>query len=285
MSWSGLARALNHLTHHLTDPAAEYMVKMDADVIIVQSETIRALIEALEADRVAQIAVPTVEKAIAAKQRRSMIDSFSLFASRVSKPSGRVPLSGALYCGRGPALRSIWQVEGPQGLDTGTDVHVRDMLVTDQFRYHPSKPWREDVVIRVPTVTVLFEAYSGVRQNAYHQKRRVISNVCRSILHQHLREVNDPRGGSEVIREMNETDPDWFRKLVESKMSTDSWWVLPRRCIEWNRLKRLRNLTWAQLLTRLPAALVMECCDCWASVSANRDMRQRKYASIWRMGR
>lgn len=282
--WSGLARALNHLTHHMTDPQVEYMVKMDADVTIAERHTIRALIEALEDNRVAQIAVPLVKKHFAREPRVSLIDRFSLFASRFNKRQ-TVSLSGALYCGRASALRSVWQVAGPQGLDTGTDVHVRDMLVTDQFRYHPSRPWREDLVIRVPNVTVYFEAYSGLAQILYHQKRRVISNVCRSILHQFLRERNDPRGGSELIRELNESDSEWFVKLVESRLRHGSRWVLPRRRVEWNRLRRLRSKSPLMQVLLLPAAVVMECCDFWAVCSANSEMREGTYSSIWRVGR
>jgi len=283
--WSGLARALNYVTHRMTDPQSAYMVKMDADVEIVERHAIRALIEALEANRTAQIATPRVEKHFVAKQRMSLVDRFSLFASRFNRTTTRISLSGALYCGRTSALRSVWQVEGPQGLDTGTDVHVRDMLVTDQFRYQPSRPWREDVVIRVPSVTVYFEAYTGLAQILYHQKRRVISNVCRSILHRFLRERNDPRGGSELIRELNESDPDWFSRLVESRLRTGSRWVLPRRRVEWSRVRRLGGHSWIKRVVLLPAALAMECCDLWAVSAANRDMRRRTYASIWRVGR
>lgn len=282
--WSGLARALNYLTHQMTDPQAEYMVKMDADVTIADRHTIRALLDALEENHVAQIAVPLVKKQLVLKTRVSLVDRFSLFASRFSKREN-VSLSGALYCGRASALRSVWQVEGPQGLDTGTDVHVRDMLVTDQFRYHPARPWREDIVIRVPNVTVYFQAYAGLKQIMYHQKRRVIANVCRSILHQFLRERNDPRGGSELIRELNESDSQWFVKRVESRLREGSRWVLPRRRFEWNRLRRLRSKPPLKQFVLLPAALLMECCDFWAACLANSDMKKGTYSSIWRVGR
>lgn len=282
--WSGLARALNYVTHQLTDPQVSYMVKMDADVTIAEPNTIRSLIEALEDNQVAQIAVPIVTKHLAIKSRLSLVDRFSLLASRFSK-RGTVSLSGALYCGRASALKTVWQVEGPQGLDTGTDVHVRDMLVTDQFRYHPTRPWREDLVIRVPGVTVYFEAYSGLRQSIYHQKRRVIANVCRSVLHQFLRERNDPRGGSELIRELNESNPGWFAELVESRLNRGSRWVLPRNRCQWNRLRQLKSKPVIQQLMLLPAVLVMECCDIWAAYSANKEMKNGTYASIWRVGR
>ncbi len=280
--WGGLARALNVLTHELTDPLADFIFKMDCDVTIEGSGAMRELILALERDPVAQIAVPISLKHIIKSRKKSAVDQFSIAASKTFKPE-HIPLSGALYCGRGPALRSVWQVQGPRGSDVGTDVHVRDMLVTDQWRKRVK--WREDLVIRVPTATVYFLTYTRVLDMLYHQKRLAIASVNRMFLHAYLTDNVPQEGASELIRANNSRDPDWFIKEVGARLNTDSWWVLPRAIFEWNRLRILGRRTGFSRIIFLPVALAGEVIDFYAVLAANSAFKKRVEGEVWRRDR
>lgn len=280
--WGGLARALNVLTHELSDPTADYMFKMDCDVLIEEPNALRELISALLKDPVAQVAVPISLKHIVKTARKSPVDTFSMAASDTFKPEN-IPLSGALYCGRGPALRSVWQVEGPRGSDVGTDVHVRDMLVTDQWRNRVK--WREDLVIRVHTATVYFLTYTKVLDMLYHQKRLAIAEVNRMMLHSYLTDNVKPDGASELIRRNNAANPNWFREVVDERLKKGQWWVLPRTMFQWNRLRSLKRLGTAGKLLRLPIALIGEAIDLYAVLAANHAFKKRVEGAVWRRDR
>lgn len=280
--WGGLARALNVLTHELSDSSADYMFKMDCDVLIEEPNALRELISALLRDPIAQVAVPVSLKHIAKTSKKSPIDTFSMAASDTFKPEN-IPLSGALYCGRKLALRSVWQVEGPRGSDVGTDVHVRDMLVTDQWRSRAK--WREDLVIRVPTATVYFLTYTKVLDMLYHQKRLAIAEVNRMMLHSYLSENVKPDGASELIRHNNAQNPDWFREVVDARLKKGQWWVLPRTMFQWNRLRSLKRLNGLNRLLRLPIALTGEVIDLYAVLAANHAFKKRVEGAVWRRDR
>jgi hypothetical protein len=157
------------------------------------------------------------------------------------------------------------------------------MLVTNQFRQR--KKWREDLVIRVHGSTVRFQAYDTVADMLYHQKRRVMTNVNRSILHAFLRDNVGDRGAGQLIRELNENDPEWFSKLFKQSIEGKGWWVLPRPISQWTRLVRLKDYSWRTWWYRLPVAIFCECIDLYAALVANRDMRKGRYHNIWRRGR
>lgn len=280
--WGGLARALNVLTHELSDASADYMFKMDCDVSIEESHAMRELILALLDDTVAQVAVPISLKHIARSAKKSPVDRFSIAASNTFKPEN-IPLSGALYCGRGPALRSVWQVEGPRGSDVGTDVHVRDMLVTDQWRKRVK--WREDLVIRVPAATVYFLTYTKILDMLYHQKRLAIAETNRMMLHSYLTEHVKSDGASDLIRANNAKNPNWFRDVVDAQLRRGAWWVLPRALFQWNRLRMLKRLSMAGRILRFPVAFVGEVVDLYAMLAANNAFKKRIEGTIWRRDR
>jgi glycosyltransferase involved in cell wall biosynthesis len=281
--WGGKARAMNVLTHELSDPQAHYLISMDADVEIIEPYAVRALLTCLQQDRNACIAVPVCRKHVEIKRNPTMIDRFSVAASSLAMPGDRVPLSGALYCGRGDALRQMWQPIGPRGADVGTDVFVRDMVVTDQWRKRDR--WQDELILRVPDATVVFEAYAGVREMLFHQKRRAISNVNRLILHDFLSQHVDERGASDLIKRMNELDGDWFRNEIETRLRVKRWWVLPRPLLQWSRIARLGGRGLLQQLTQLPVAIVAEIIDLYASLAANREFKAGTYSHVWRMDR
>ena len=213
------------------------------------------------------------------KDRKSIVDRFSLKATKFSEPKDYVPLAGALYCGRASTLRKIWE---PNEL-RGTDVFVRDMVVTDNWRTPKNR--QDERIILVPNATALFETYTSIGDMLYHQKRRVIALVTRRILHDFLtREVGEEYAG-DLIRRLNEQNPGWYVKLIRANLRTDQWWVLPLPIFQFNRFKKLKGLSKSKWLLAFSVAVPAEIIDIYAALSANRTFKKQLEVEIWRRSR
>jgi len=103
----GKARTWNTYVHDLSDPAADFLILMDADIIFDTQDVLEQLLRRLVADPAAQVATDTPLKLFAGDpSKMSVSDRASLAASEQKSKSG--VLCGQLYCARAEALRSIW---------------------------------------------------------------------------------------------------------------------------------------------------------------------------------
>lgn len=276
----GLAWAINQITHELSDPHADYLLKMDCDVELVEPHVLRSLVDALEANPAAEVACPRCLKHIEVKPRKSLVDRVSIFATGLSKAGAWwVSVAGALYCGRASTLRTIWEPIGMKG----TDVYVRDMVVTGNWRYPKAR--RDERIIRVEHATVLFDAYTALLDMLYHQRRRVIGNVHRDLLHRYFDVHVGVQNASELVRSLNEQDPGWYPKMIQAGLRQGRWWVLPRPWLQWRRLGQLKLSTGVLRWWKLPLVLALEAVDAIAALQANGDFKRQTEQQVWRTGR
>jgi len=273
----GLAWSINTITHELSDPDADYLIKMDSDIEIVERDVIHKLIRALEHDPKAEISRPRCLKHVTAKKHPTLVDRLSLLATRnKGTPLNYVPLSGALYCGRATTLRTIWEPIGARG----TDVHVRDMVVTGNWRYPNDR--RDERIVLVEDATALFRAYTSVADILYHRTRATIANVSRSIFHNFLREHDGPEDAGELVRRLNKEDPDWYPRLIQSRLRTDRWWVLPPGTIRWQHVRSALASPSVKRLLLLPLLIALDLIEIYAAWQANRAFKKQRELDIWR---
>lgn len=276
----GLAWAINKITHELSDPTADYLVKLDCDVTFDAPNVLSALVHALEQDAQAQASRPILKKHIAKKGRRSLVDRFSMFASGYkSENRWWVDLSGPCYCGRAKILREIWE---PIGL-RGTDVFVRDMIVTSNWR-HP-KDRQDERIILVPDVSAHFVTYSTIRSMLYHQTRHQMALVMRDVLHGFLDEAVGPAGAGELISQLNENNSNWFHELLHSRLRHNHWWVIPRQAFPWNRVRSLFRNNRGRVVTRLFPVFLMDLVESYCRIRANILFKKRREGHVWRLDR
>lgn len=273
----GLARSINKITHELSDPDADYLIKMDCDIEIVEPDVIRKLVARLVDDPKAAIASPSCVKHTAYKSRKTVVNRLSLLATHLQKDAmWYVPVVGAMYCGRASVLRSIWEPIGARG----TDGYVRDMVVTENWRYPRER--RDFRIVLADNATVVFDAYEGIGRIVYHRTRAVIGEVSRMILHEFFHEqVGDEDAGQLVLR-LNQEDPDWYQELIQSRLGHGRWWVLPCPMFRWNRLRALKRCWTVRKIPMVPVAVLLELVDAIAVWRANHAFKTRAERTIWR---
>jgi glycosyltransferase involved in cell wall biosynthesis len=269
----GKGNAWNEFIHRFADQQADVVIMLDADVELLGSETLENMVEALVTNTHAHVATPARVKHIASKPRKSLYDRISLGASEIGQ-SRPAMLAGCLYCARANVLRRIWL---PAGL-VGEDAFLCAMLVTDLFTHHTD----HERVVRAPNAAVRFESYTKLRDVFYNLRRRAITRGINAMMYTYLWENVGkvaPDAGS-LIKQRNDDDPDWFRKLVRQNVKNGSWWIMPKGVLG-VRLMSLGNLRWSRRLALLPTALIASAADLIVHVSANRAIREGRIRGIW----
>lgn len=207
---AGKANAWNRFVHEYSDPGADVLVCMDADIRLPEKNTISLLLQALDDNPGALAAVDEPVKSFALKKRKNIRQQLSVAASGLSA-SGPPKLCGQLYAARAKALKDIILPE-PLLVEDG---FIKAMLTTEGF----SRPERHDALVRAGGAYHLFEAETRLIDIFRHEKRIIMGTVCNLILFEYLRQnVVSPGDTARLISRNNLEDQDWLRKLIAEKM-------------------------------------------------------------------
>lgn len=269
----GKANAWNVFIHEASDPAAEFIFMMDADIQIVHPDTLVNMLNALRGDEHAYASAPLPLKHTAFKKKRSLMDRLSLAMSGMAHSGPRVPLPGCLYCARASVLRDLYL---PTGI-IAEDSFLKIQLYNSGFR--EAEDYRR--VIRAPDATLSFETYTALGDALYHQKRRAIARVCERILYEHLRKAVGPEGASPLIRQCNAENPNWLHDLIYEHLRMDRWWVLPPGMGR-PRFAPLKRLPWWKAMLFAPVAAAAHVIDLHAMWRANRAFKNHTALKVWR---
>lgn len=269
---AGKVNAWNLFVHRFSHPDADYVFLMDADIRFEQRDTLKNMVSALERDAHAAVAVDLPRKHIAAKRRKSLLDRLSLAVSGQTQAAPG-QLTGQLYCARGPALR---RVHMPPGLLV-EDGFLKQMICTDQLR----KPCDNSLIVRAPDASHMFEAYTGVKDVFFNQRRQQIGHAVYTYLRDYLVGRVGEKDAGEIIAENNARDPDWFRALIRERMQRSGRWVMypGAFAVRW---RRLRNLSPLKKVLHLPVALAAFLLDVPVLLAANRKLKSGQLAGVWK---
>ena len=169
---SGKSNAWNLYVHEFSDPAADYLFLMDADIKFLEPHTLRHMIEILEATPSAWVSVDTPVKDVEIKEKKNLLERLSV---SVSKGGSGVAICGQLYCGRASVLRGIWM---PPGLPV-EDGFLAAMIVTDRFT---SKEVFERIV-RAEAASHVFEAYTNPITLLRHEQRIIVGSTINAFIY------------------------------------------------------------------------------------------------------
>jgi glycosyltransferase involved in cell wall biosynthesis len=266
----GKSNAWNVLVHELADPAADYLVIMDADIWFLDRGCLSTLVRALRDRPEAHVAVDLPIKDVALSPTPSLLDRLSAARSKLWL-NGPVVLSGHLYCGRGEVLRGIWM---PIGMVL-EDHFLRQMIVTDRLTTEE----REDRLVRAEGASHVFEAYRTLPSVLAHERQLAVGSVVGAALYAYLREANTDPGP--LIRDRNRRDPGWLAELVRERVARRGFWVMPSP-LSLRRFSRLRGLPLPGLLANAPVALAAALLDVGVFVSANGVLRDGDSAFRWK---
>ena len=272
LSEPGKANAWNHFIHRFSDPAADYIFLMDADISFTHPDTLKNMLLALERNIHAEIATDIPQKHVLFKTHKTIFDRISLAIGRMTQ-AAPAQLTGQLYCSRSHALRRIHM---PPGLMT-EDGYIKFMVCTGMLR-HPVDSQR---IIRAPDASHVFESYTRIKDIFFNQRRQQIAHSIYVFLREYLSSRVGERDAGEIVRDNNMLDPDWYRKLIRQRVAEGDWWVIYPGALT-ARFKRLANLSPARAFLGLPVALIGFLMDAVVLIAANRKLKSGSLVGIWK---
>ncbi len=241
---------------------------MDADILIHRRETLWNMLQTLEADLEATVAVDVPCKDIAFKPRKSMRDRLSLAASRMTLAADG-QLCGQLYCIRAAAARRIYL---PKDLAACEDGFIKAVVCTD-FLAHPA--WSRRIRL-APNAEHTFEAYTSPGSILKNQKRQIMGQtIVHVLVDRYLQTLPaaERQDLGESLKAKEVTDPLWLKRLIRDHLQkTRLFWRLYPGLLG-HRLQHLRRLRPMRRLACLPAAVAGSCTALAASFLAYRSLK------------
>ena len=248
LSERGKINAWNAFVHEHSARGAEFLFLMDADIRIRNPETLRRMVETLERDSGAHVAVDRPRKDIEFKRHKSVREHLSLAASRLTR-SADAQLCAQLYCIRSRTARRIYL---PRGFSACDDGFIKTLVCTD-FLEHSVWPGRIRVADQAEHT---FEAYTTFGSILKNQKRQAIGQtIVHVLLDKYLANVPPWRRSrpAELFSDNEQSDPEWLKRLVaEHLRQCRFFWRLYPGLLT-HRFKRLQRLPWNKRLLCMPA--------------------------------
>ena len=166
---AGKSNAWNQYVHNFSDPTADYMFLMDADIQFLEIHTLRNTLDTLEQNPAAQIAVDTPTKDIVSKPNKNPLEHLSVLVSASALNNYEVWICGQFYCGRAAVLRQIWM---PRGIVL-EDGFLTMMIRNSNFTSVPIL----DRIVRTPNASHSFEALTDPQRLLRHENRPVLKTA------------------------------------------------------------------------------------------------------------
>jgi hypothetical protein len=270
--------AWNEFVHRLADPGADYMVLMDADIIIDKPNSIWSMIEGLERSSYHPVAGALAIKDIELKPRNSLWERLSLSMTRMEHQARLTFLCGGLYCGRADFFR---QLRFPEGFVCGDDGFLARMAITNLM----TTEMQFDRILHPGDASFVFEAYTSIPTLFRQNIRRLVGRAVHEMIYDFVRsrqKDGSPDGGT-IIRQACEENPDWLRELIQKRVR-EKFWVVPRQIITL-RLSQLRKQKFPHNLIKAPLALLGTVWMAAAVFLANRKLKKGRIQGIWRSAR
>jgi hypothetical protein len=264
----GKVNAWNRFVHSFSAREARVLIMMDADILLAPAQTLWNMLQTLESDSQAHVAVDRPSKNILAKPRKSLNDRFSLAASNMTLAADG-QLCGQLYCVRSEIARRIYL---PKDLAACEDGFIKALVCTD-FLTHGIEPTR----IRVAQAAGhTFEAYTAPAAILKNQKRQIIGQTIVHILvDQYLSAL--PAGErlrlAERLRANDAEDPGWLKRLISLHLRRRRffWRLYPGLFSQ--RFQHLKKLGLRKGLSCFPAAVASLLTSLISSFMAYRALR------------
>jgi glycosyltransferase involved in cell wall biosynthesis len=269
----GKTNAWNCYIHQISNPQADYLLLMDADIEFLGEDTIHHTVQRLVSDPIAQIAVDTPTKDVVLKQQKNWMEKLSAAVSSAAIDNVEVWICGQFYCGRAEFLRQVWM---PPGL-LAEDGFLTIVARTNNLREAPIL----QRIARTPDAAHIFEALTNPRQLIRHEKRVVIAMTINHYLFEYLQEIFDrERGVGYTISQMNAENPAWLHRLFQDVLYRHKWWIIPPQWLL-GRFDSLKYKPLPKAILLAPIVAIATLVNCFVFFQANRDMRRGKNIGYW----
>jgi len=272
----GKSRSWNVFVHELSDPQADFLILMDADIEILDERSLGSLVRTLEQSPEAAVSVGDGVKDIALRERKGLVPRLSLAASSACK-SEYTWISGQLYCGRAAELRKIWM---PIGLPV-EDGYLWTMVVTERH----TKPINGKRVIAAPDARHVFEAELNPFKLLRHEKRIVLGMSINSLIGDYLRAHSTPeRDAGLIVRDENARNPNWLGEAIDQSIAGKDGPIIPLAWIfrrSSSLRDSLRSSPMPKRLVLFPAIALAFNADVFVFVAAYLQLKSGQGVGFW----
>lgn len=269
----GKLNAWNSYVHQHSAADAQYLILMDADIEFLNPHTLIRLVDELERNPEAHVAVDTPRKTIEFKENPTLVERLSLAASSITR-SASAQLCAQLYCIRANVAREIYL---PRDLGACEDGLLKALVCTNLL----TEPTNPDRIRPAPGAEHAFEAYTGLGALLRNQKRQVMGQtMVHLIVDKRLSKAGKETAVGPKLRALDAEDPEWLKRDLAAHLAgiRAFWNVCPGYVI--TPLRRWRNFNGPRKLRRFPAALAQSVLATVGSYLAWRAMK-RGATSYW----
>jgi len=261
----GKSNAWNRYVHDFSNPAADYLFLMDADIQFLEPHTLRNMIHALESTPEAWVSTDVPVKDVALKDKKNVIERLSVSVSPDVQSQERwAAICGQLYCARAGMLRKIWL---PIGLPI-EDGFVRMMVLTACF----TSPINFYRVVLAKSASHKFEAYINLSRLLAHEKGRMMGNRIDNWIYSYLKSnCNQEQDAGSLIKRLNDENPLWLRQLIQKTIAEKDWWLLPQ-WYAFRRFKRLQGQPLQKLISKFPVTITAFLADLVVAFQVNQEL-------------
>jgi glycosyltransferase involved in cell wall biosynthesis len=236
----GKQNAWNQFVHRCSSREAQYLIVMDADIVIHRKEALWNMVVALANDDQLSVTATMPCKDIAFKRRRAVNERLSMAMSQMTR-AAEGQLCAQLYCIRAAMARNLYL---PRDLGACEDGFIKAVACTDFFA-HEILSTRIRVV---PGAEHTFEAYTSPLAVLRNQKRQIIGQtILHVLLDDHFKKLTPQERAKlgETLQRKEEADRFWIKRLIAEhlKQTRFFWQLYPGLLtIRWRRLKNLNPL-------------------------------------------
>jgi len=273
---AGKSNAWNEFVHSLAWHDADYAILVDADIEFGSENVLKRLIESLENNIEATVAIDQVKKDVDKSQKKGILGLLSLNFSEGKKHNTHKAIAGSLYCARGGVIRRIYM---PNGLPV-EDGFFRAMVVTDNFT-HLDDNSKIEVV---DDVCHYFQAILSPLKLYRHEKRLIIGATINSMLFNYLWKSVGESGqdAGMIVNRLNAKEVNWLIDLVEKYKAKKGFWFVPSAFA----FKYIKNILYgnkklSKKLVQLPFALVATVIAIVITIDVNFFFRKNNGIGYW----
>ena len=268
----GKSNAWNLFVHEFSNPNANFLIFVDADIEFLENTTIQNLLNTLKTKSEAWVTLDSPVKNIALKKDKTLLEKLSVLVSRSSN-TGPLYICGQLYCARASALRQIWMPPGSP---------VEDGFLTGMIRNdHFSLPPNSARIVRVESASHVFEAYTNPIHLLRHEIRIVVGIVINIFLFDYFRSRFNKRDDASFwIKKMNEENASWLGLFIQKIVSKKGYWVIPLSLV-FRRFRSLQNHPPLKAILLAPLATIAFLVDSIVFFIANYKLRAGIGRNFW----
>lgn len=272
----GKTYAWNEYIHRFSDPHAEIIFLMDADIIFGTDITMANMIQTLVNHNHVSVAVDTPLKHLSNQTQQTLGDRISLFFSSITQTK-TAQLAGSLYAIRGNMARKIWMPDSYKSfLDDG---FIKNMVTTNCLEEQQDM----NKIKLAENASHIFQAYTAFRDIWNTQKRQAITNVILYFVLDELKLIKTQQPTLQIgnyIKQLNHTQQNWVQNLVIKKKKSTRFLIMSPNFL-FHRYKQYKKLPLITKLTKGNLILLAILFDIVIYLVANYKLRSGKYENVW----